>query len=353
MIRWIFIAEFVSGLLLLFPFITSCEANLKIEKDTITIGWPVCEYKTGEDVFYNWACREHRVLSDVDVCLYDRSNIHRSDIRCVKSTDCFSIDLVPKNRKVMLSLKKPDYVSRLIAVQTGQTDLYACNDDSERNKFDTFRAFMFPPMTRSYTGADEHIINGKSEDCDVKIENSISPNSNYGEIVAIALEFPFRSDDYPEEGLPKLPVEDAVVSIIPVSSGGTAREPIYTNNKGVPCYSAKSRNRRMGDGFAIFTRLKPGDYHVKYTVPNNYFCIIASIMADRMLWGYRTETPNQTRVPVQKGHSTITTLKCYNTDNYDAGTIDLYVSENSSSTDSGLGSREKYVLDNDASSDRI
>ncbi len=306
--------RFVVSLFSLLLYVYACDTNPKIKQDGITLYWPVYEFKIGQYIFYNWhGDDEDKAAKNVTVCVEGRP-----DIECSKTNErgYFELKGVPKNSEVFLSLKKKGYISRLVHIKTAERDINIRDSEifAEITKLNTSPVYMFPAVFESY--GENELVQDSNADCDLQIEASISPEAEYGEIAAIALEFSFDKNDYPIEGNPLPPVRKTKVSIIP-DKNGTATDPIYTDKKGVPCYRDEKGDRGIEEGYALFTKLAPGNYRVAFDVPDTYFCIVASIMADRMFWGVRTETRNQTWVKVKAGHNTNTAIKCYPTKNTD------------------------------------
>jgi len=349
MTRGLVVSIFAFTLFTPLPGIYSCDTNPEVERDTITLTWPIFEYAIGEEPFFKRKYSDEQRVVGVKVCVEDRPDIKCSD---TGSDGCFLLEGVPKNSDVLLSFKKNDYVSRLVPVKTGQRDFIACVSEGMLEEFWKLQldlAYIFPPMIKAY-GKNE-LTTDEQDQCDEEIEASLSPKSDYGEIAAIVLKFPFNPKKYPiEDFTGPVPLARTAVSISPHS------DPIYTDCKGVPCYRGVNGDSGIRNGYALFTKLKEGDdYLVKFEVPENYFCIIASLMTDRMFWGFRDETPNQTRVPVRKGHSTITSIKCYSTSEIDMLDADIDAESSTGNqyplTDAGLDSQTEDVNRNDAPSE--
>lgn len=296
-------------------FGSECDTNPDIGRDGIALGWMVCEYPLGKEKFYQYYCGDYEGLTGVDVSVIDMP-----EIRCSTTNESgFTCTDVPKDSEISLSFKSDKHVSLLVPVKTGYRDFKPSDDDEFPN------AFAAPSM---FTILATEELQSRERDLDSSIGcepidyHPTYPDSHKGEIAAIVVGI----DPYPEKEIsePGQPINGTIVTIKSETSKRTIH-PIYTEEKGIPCYDGRNAVNNIGisnNGYALFSDLEPGDYDVIFDLPENenYFCFVANVRADRTVWGYRTDIPNQIRVPVEQGHSTVTSLKCYKVDNFDAGT---------------------------------
>lgn len=278
--------------------------------DGITLSWKVCEFELGEDVYYDYRCdKEENNAIKAEVCVVDGG-----DIPCVDTGDdgVFSLEGLPKNEELLLTFRADGSVPRLVPVQTGYRDV-SKEDEIFYERSNIPSAIKFPPLVSESFDAAKLKESG-CEDLDLE---SLKMNEKTGQIAAIAIKFYFDIErrkeilDRPGEGEDRSgPVTDAEVSLLNSDGSDSGIKPVYTNETGLPCYSY-DKQRNIGKGYAVFPGLEPGDYLVSFTVPNNLFCLVADASVNRMVWGYRTEKPNQNRVPVMAGYRTITSIVCY------------------------------------------
>jgi len=288
----------------------SCDTEPYINTDSITLSWRVCEYPIGEESFFNFDCVEG--IPDVEVCV-----INISDIPCTKTGSSidddygiFMLEGLPKDSKVLLSFIKEGFMPRLVPVETGSRDLNWVQETDPSLLSD---ARKYPPLIADISKDPAKLEKFKKavKECDDRIKDSVfSVDDNKGDIVAIALEFAFYSADNMEEVM-----RPTINTRVSISRDGneehTIAEPVYTNSKGIPCYNDPSDAEESEIGYALFQGLDSGEYYVKYDVPDNYFCYVADVRTNRMIWGSRTKISNQTLVSVEKGYRTITAIKCY------------------------------------------
>ncbi len=273
------------------------DTNPQLPREGITLSWKVCGYKIYKEVFYRYTCE--RGIPCVKVCIHE----DEQDTRCTYTdrSGYFKIDGVTKNAEVILTFQKGGCLPRLVPVQTGTRNISETSTDPISEPISD--SIIFPPMIVYYESTYESNTACLEDD----FVTPATPFSR-GSIAAIAMEFKFDIVKNEEEIVG--PVKDTRVSIFS-NRYERSFEIMYTDKYGK--IYADREDESIDDGYVLIDGLEKGDYFVDFHVPKQYYCLVADILADRLVWGFRTEEPNQTRVPVKNGYRTITSIKCYNT----------------------------------------